>query len=538
VNILLLSLGGGGGNILRSLKALYRRDLAVAEQTDAAYAARLKISVATRFADTNRFSLVDVPDDERVLIGAATTRHLGARHDPEVAQRAFGESRDEFEQLIGRYSTVIIIATGGKGTGTGTIVPAALLARQQKKLVIPIFVRPSFERHEVEKRRYDQALAVSRQLDAAQIRFIEILNDKAYVDADPQPQSVVWERMNVPIARAIRGLLYVLWDLSQVDPSDLSSLFAGPGRLRIGFSELDPPGGSDPADQALERAVQGCWDNDYCNFAGPVGTSLICIQGPWSNVADAKIKSGLAAQAIGAGSTSYNPLYARAVQMPQPWGITALFAEHTGTHPPIDINWSLEPLSAPELGEQARVVEAAVLPHAESTGDYPQAASPLPLVQPTRGAASFDNFWDLALAINRSDLGALEIAQNGAGASVSVDPADIRKLLGTVWFRSVFPRLSNPWRERLLSALVESVVVPNHVLRMGRREIRIRDIGLAELKELFSKSSVTEAVRGDVRLLMTVGNLWGPESLGRIQFEDRSPTPELDWRFGIRKRRV
>jgi cell division GTPase FtsZ len=74
VNILLLSLGGGGGNILRSLKALYQRDLAVAEQTDATYAARLKNSVATRFADTNRFSLMDVPEDERVLIGAAATR--------------------------------------------------------------------------------------------------------------------------------------------------------------------------------------------------------------------------------------------------------------------------------------------------------------------------------------------------------------------------------------------------------------------------------------------------------------------------------
>ena len=57
---------------------------------------------------------------------------------------------------------MIIIATGGKGTGTGTLLPAALLARQQKKLVIPIFVRPSFERHEVEKRRYDQALDVGR----------------------------------------------------------------------------------------------------------------------------------------------------------------------------------------------------------------------------------------------------------------------------------------------------------------------------------------------------------------------------------------
>ena len=53
-----------------------------------------------------------------------------------------------------------------------------MLAKQHKKLVIPIFVRPSFERHEVEKSRFDQALAVSRELDAAQIRFIEILNDQ------------------------------------------------------------------------------------------------------------------------------------------------------------------------------------------------------------------------------------------------------------------------------------------------------------------------------------------------------------------------
>ena len=163
----------------RSVKALYQRDLTVAEQADAAYAARLRRSVATRFADTNRFSLVDVPVDERVMIGAATTGLLGARHDPEIARRAFEESKAGIEELISGYSTVIVIATGGKGTGTGTFVPAALLAREQKKLVIPIFIRPSFERHEVEKQRFDQALEVSRRLDAAKIRFIEILNDRA-----------------------------------------------------------------------------------------------------------------------------------------------------------------------------------------------------------------------------------------------------------------------------------------------------------------------------------------------------------------------
>ena len=235
MTVLLLSTGGGGGNILRSLKALFRRDLEVAQSADPKYAERLRRAITTRFLDTNEFSLSGVPKEERVIIGAATTGGLGARHNPEVAAQALEESKAEVQQLLNEHSVIIIIGTGGKGTGAGTTFPLAQMARQQKKLVIPIFVLPSFERHEVEKRRYDHALHVASQFDSAGIRLMEILNDRGYADTDPQPQSVVWERMNLPIARGLRGLLYVLWDLSQVDPSDLSILFAGPGRLRIGF---------------------------------------------------------------------------------------------------------------------------------------------------------------------------------------------------------------------------------------------------------------------------------------------------------------
>ena len=222
MHILLLSAGGGGGNILRSVKATFRRDLAVTQKTDPRYSERLRRAVTTRFLDTNEFALSDLPKEERLLIGARTTGRLGARHDPEVALRALDESRGEVEALFSRYSIIILIGTGGKGTGSGTMFPLAQIARRQKKLVIPIFVRPSFERHEVDKRHYDHAVRAIEQFDSAGIRLIEILNDRGYAEHDPQPQPVVWERMNVPIARGLRGLIYVLWDLSQVDPSDLS----------------------------------------------------------------------------------------------------------------------------------------------------------------------------------------------------------------------------------------------------------------------------------------------------------------------------
>ena len=65
MNILLLSAGGGGGNILRSLKASFKRDLAVTQQSDSRYAERLRRAVTTRFLDTNEFALSDVPKDER-----------------------------------------------------------------------------------------------------------------------------------------------------------------------------------------------------------------------------------------------------------------------------------------------------------------------------------------------------------------------------------------------------------------------------------------------------------------------------------------
>jgi hypothetical protein len=444
-----------------------------------------------------------------VLIGAHTTNHLGSRHDPAVAQRAFAESKSEIEALLNGYSAVIVIATGGKGTGTGTIVPVTLMARQLKKLVIPIFVRPSFERHEVEKRRFDQALTIGQQFDAAKIRFIEILNDRGYVDSDPQPQSVVWERMNVPIARALRGLLYVLWDLSQIDPSDLSSLFAGPGRLRVGFSEIEPASGGDPNDAQIEEAVERCSQDPYCSFNAPPGTSLVCIQGEWSNVVDAKIKGRLSTRVTGTGPSPYNPLYARAFHMPRPWGVTTLFAEFTGNHPPIDIQWSLDEIVSPPL-------EVAQVPAMLPAELHPPITAPVAAAEPQ----GFTSFWDLALAVNRSNPQALALAQDGEDSHITVDPAEMKKLLGTLWFRSVFPRLSQTWRERTLNVVLENAVIPNHTLRVGRRDVFLSNVQHSELKELFSQLSIPEDVRADVRFVMTVGHLWGAESVARLRYVD------------------
>jgi cell division GTPase FtsZ len=543
MTVLILSLGGGGGNILRSLKAMFRRDLATIQASDPRYAERLRRAVVTRFLDTNEFSVADIPGEERLVIGAQTTRRLGSRHDPEVARHALEESKSEVEALLRPYTVVILIGTGGKGTGAGTIVPIAQMARQQKKLVIPIFVRPSFEWHEVEKRRYDHALTIPQHLDAAAIRFIEILNDRGYSSANPQPQNVVWERMNNPIARGLRGLLYVLSDLSQVDPSDLSMLFSGPGRLRIGFAEIDPPAGGDPTDEQVDRAVGICWDNPFSLFSKPVGTSLICIQGQWSNVVDGRLKGGLAAlAAAGNANATYNPLHAFAPAAPRPWGITALLAEYTGSHPPLDVDWPEARLvrsswlPAPSAGKGPRIdigVDVGDVGTVPSAGvqsvrdtdvvqaaEHPRGRNAVRTVsEPAVKPRSLSTLWEFALALNRNDTSALAIAADGTTTDITITGSEIRKLLGTVWFRSVFRSLSASWRTRLLELLLDDTRIHNHLVGEGRRAVRLNQMSYEELKEIATNPNLADVVRADVQLLVAIGSVWGGDVLTRVTFE-------------------
>ena len=529
MNILLLGAGGGGGNILRSLKASFKRDLAVTQQADSKYAERLRRAVTTRFLDTNEFALSDLPKDERLVIGTQTTGRLGARHDPDVARQALNESRGDVEALFSRHSIIILVGTGGKGTGAGTMFPLAQIAREQKKLVIPIFVRPSFERHEVDKRHYDHAVRVVEQFDSAGIRLIEILNDRGYVERDPQAQPVVWERMNLPIARGLRGLIYVLWDLSQVDPSDLSVLFAGNGRLRIGFAEIDPPAGTEPSDELVEQAAQRCCDNPFYAFHKQPGTSLICIQGDWSNVVDSKIKGRLAA-AMGVDARSpYSPLYARAVSAPKPWGVTALFAEYTGTHKPLEVDWALEKGVRTAVGAQRPEIEPVLAtPSSPAASDSFERSEPEAedLVPESPGTApAFATFWEFAVAVNRSDPAALALAGNGATSDIPLDGAEVRKLLSVMWFRTVLARLSRDWRDRLLNALIEYVPVSDHTVKLGRHTMHLRELTYEQLQDIGAKTLVPDVVRPDLDLLITVGRFWGADAVKRIRFVEAPEQP-------------
>jgi hypothetical protein len=218
--------------------------------------------------------------------------------------------------------------------------------------------------------------------------------------------------------------------------------------------------------------------------------------------------------------------------------VTTLFAEYTGNHPAIDIDWSADrrvPLRLNALSYADSIpVASADTVAAMSIGsdvtplaDVAAASALTPSTDVATSdvtpAPSFSTFWDFARALNRSDPAAIRLAENGDGCDIPLDGRELRKLLGTFWFRSVFPRLSPEWQDRILNVLVEQVTIPNHALRNGRRTVHLHEMTHEQRQRMMTESGVPDAIRADLQLLVTAATLWGDDVMGRFEF---TPVPE------------
>ena len=164
---------------------------------------------------------------------------------------------------------------------------------------------------------------------------------------------------------------------------------------------------------------------------------------------------------------------------------------------------------------------ATALPSDQSSN-----APPLVAVRAARERATasaprrFSTLLEFAVALNRQDPDALTIARDGAENHVSLDGLEVRKLITTMWFRTVFQHLSDKWRQQLLEALAQDVTVVNHAVRRGRGVKPLQKIEYAEVKEICSSTFVPDAMRADLELILVVGRLWGEEALSRLRFVD------------------
>jgi hypothetical protein len=201
--------------------------------------------------------------------------------------------------------------------------------------------------------------------------------------------------------------------------------------------------------------------------------------------------------------------------------VTALFAEYTGAHPPLEVDWSLERGVRTAASHQRPEPESVQSEHTSlAVAESAEPARPRVQEPATESARerAFATFWEFAVAVNRSDPAALAMAGNSVTSEIPIDGAEVRKLVTTMWFRSVMPRLSREWRDRVLNVLVEYVTVSDHRVKVGRQTMRLQDLTDAQLQEVGSKMSVTDVVRLDLDLLIAVSRFWGADAVKRFRF--------------------
>jgi hypothetical protein len=126
------------------------------------------------------------------------------------------------------------------------------------------------------------------------------------------------------------------------------------------------------------------------------------------------------------------------------------------------------------------------------------------------------------VAVNRADPAALAVARDDADG-IAIDGADVKKLLGTLWFRGVVTQLSAAWRSSLFDALRASAEFPDHTVMVGRRRARLSELGSAQLREAASRRSPQDAIRQDAELLADVARIWGDDALRHLQFREVAP---------------
>lgn len=161
------------------------------------------------------------PCENKIQIGSALTKGLGAGADPEVGRAAAEESKDLLTDAIKGTDLLFITAGMGGGTGTGAAPVIAKIARDMKILTIAVVTEPfSFEG----KKRMENTAKGLDNLKKYVDTLIVIPNDKI---------KTVVER-NTPMTEALR----VADDILKQSIRGLTELIVNPSLINLDFADV------------------------------------------------------------------------------------------------------------------------------------------------------------------------------------------------------------------------------------------------------------------------------------------------------------
>jgi cell division protein FtsZ len=233
--IKVVGVGGGGSNAVnRMIEAGLRGFEFIAINTDAQ-------------------ALLMSEADQKLHIGARTSRGLGAGADPEVGARAAAESHDELKEALKGADMVFITAGEGGGTGTGGAPIIAEIARDElNALTVGVVTRPfGFEG----RKRAEQAQTGITNLRDKCDTLIIIPNDRLLQVVEKRTSVIEAFRLADDVLRqGVQGItdLITIPGLVNLDFADVRTIMTDAGSALMGIGESD---GESRAAEAARVAV-------------------------------------------------------------------------------------------------------------------------------------------------------------------------------------------------------------------------------------------------------------------------------------------
>lgn len=203
VPVKIVGIGGAGSNAL---------DRIVLDGMDASTVVALNTDVQ---------SLTGSVASEKVQLGRAGTRGLGAGGDPEVGYAAAEEAANEIRTALEAAPMVFLCVGLGGGTGSGAAPVVARIAKELGALVVVVASMPfSFEG----KRRSEQAAASLGMLEQIADAVICFENDRMGEAVDPKAGiHVAFASADQTISQSVRAIC---------------DMVNRPGLIKVGFDEI------------------------------------------------------------------------------------------------------------------------------------------------------------------------------------------------------------------------------------------------------------------------------------------------------------
>ena len=204
--------------------------------------------------NTDKQSLMNSPISNKIQLSETLTEGLGSGEDPELAEQAALDSKNEIKQalLVGNTKMVLVVAGMGKGTGTGASHIVAQIAKDLDILTIGVVTKPFSHEGPDKEERYEYGVKkLENNVDA----ILVIVNDKLNQIYSDLEIELAYKKIDKILMNCVVCMSKIInYNYTQnVDFKDIQTILKGSGTVMIGEGVGS---GKDRAKQAIENALK------------------------------------------------------------------------------------------------------------------------------------------------------------------------------------------------------------------------------------------------------------------------------------------